>query len=237
MSDDPDDVVPPPPRWPPRSEAAKKRRRELYLARAEDRLASRRAIEEREILRRYDELKAAMKRVGLRIGPVADIARQLDDPIARFEMLKARVLRWDALWSVTLRKRETRGKIIIGGAVLAKLADLAEDALSDQAFLVEIVALLDARVPRVRDRKVVRELLTGASGPEAALPLRPGGPLDEDLEQALEAIGDGLAAFERRTGAGSSDDDFAYDHDDGDEADLRAWTDAEGPDGCEEPGA
>lgn len=193
------------------SEAAKQRRKELWVARADER----RAVEERAILRRYDELKASMRRVGLRIGTIADIARKLDDPAARFEMLKARVERWDALWSITLRKRETRGKIIIGGAVLAELADLVMEDQADRDFRASIIAILDKRVPRVRDRLVVRELLSGAEQGEVRLPLRPGGPLDETLEQALAAIGETLAAFERGAVGGGH-----YDHDEGDEADL-----------------
>jgi len=194
----------------PRSEAQKRRRTELHLARVDDR----RAVEERAILTRYKDLKAAMRRAGLRIGPISDIPRKLDDPIARFEMLRARVERWDALWSITLRKRETRGKIIIGGAVLARLADMIESDQTDRDFLAGVITLLDERVPRVRDRLVVRELLNATDTGDVALPLRPGGPLDETLEQALAALGEGLSAFERgHVGGGHFGDN-------GDEADL-----------------
>ena len=197
----------------PRTEAQKRRRAELRLARADDQ----RAVEERAILTRYDELKAAMKRAGLRIGPISDVARKLDDPIARFEMLKARVERWDALWSMTLRKRETRGKIIIGGAVLARLADMIQSDQTDRDFLAGVVTLLDERVPRVRDRLVVRELLNATDIDEVALPLRPGGPLNETLEQALAALGETLSAFERGPVGGG-----CFAHDGGDEADLQS---------------
>jgi hypothetical protein len=208
-------TAPPPspktPKWPARSEAAKSRRKALYLARADER----RALEERALLRRYEELKGAMKRVGLRIGSIADIAHRLDDPAARFEMLRARVERWDALWSITLRKRETRGKIIIGGAVLAQLAELVMHDQADQAFLDSVIRLLDNRVERVRDRLVIKELLAGEGQIGSALPLRRGGPLNESLEDALAAIGEGLAAFERGPVGGGQ-----YDHAQGDEADL-----------------
>lgn len=200
-----------------RSDAAKRRRRELWLARADDR----RAIKERALLRRYEELKAAMRRAGLRIGTIADISRKLDDPEARFEMLRARVERWDALWSITLRKRETRGKIIIGGAVLAQLAELAMDDTAGREFVASVVRLLDERVPRVRDRLVVRELLAGDGVVDVAFPLRPGGPLDENLEEALAAIGEGLTAFERGPLGGGH-----YDHEEGNEADLRELVEA-----------
>jgi hypothetical protein len=203
-----------------RTEVQKRRRADLQLARADDR----RAVNERAILTRYNELKAAMRRAGLRIGPISDIVRKLDDPIARFEMLRARVDRWDALWSITLRKRETRGKIIIGGAVLARVADMTLSDQTEQDFLGSVVTLLDERVPRVRDRLVVRELLNATDKGGVALALRPGGPLDETLEQALAALGETLSAFELgRFGGGQLADDA---RDDGDlmervETDLR----------------
>jgi hypothetical protein len=204
------------------SEATKRRRKELWLARADDR----RAVEERAILRRYEELKGAMKRAGLRIGTISDIAKKLDDPAQRFAALKARVERWDALWSITLRKRETRGKIIIGGAILAQIAELVMDDQADREFLANIVAILDKRVPRVRDRLVMRELLSDAEQAEVALPLRPGGPLNETLEDALAALGETLSAFERGAVGGGQ-----YDHDEGDEADLRELYEAGGREG------
>jgi hypothetical protein len=196
------------------SQARNQRRRELWAARADDRRTDRQALQERELLRRYEELKSAMGRVGFRIGSLADIAKKLDDPDARFDAMKARVERWDALWSITLRKRATRGKIIIGGAVLAQIADLVMSDQADQEFVANIIALLDRRVPRVRDRLVVRELLGGEKA-RAALPLRPGGPLDEALEDALAAIGEGMSKFERAPVGGGQ-----FDHDEGDEADL-----------------
>lgn len=196
------------------SDARNQRRRALWAARADDRRAGRQALEERELLRRYEDLKSAMGRAGLRIGSLADIAKKLDDPEARFDALKARVERWDALWSITLRKRATRGKIIIGGAVLAQIADLVMSDQADQEFVTSIVALLDQRVPRVRDRLVVRELLGGEQA-RVALPLRPGGPLNEALADALAAIGEGMSRFEQAPVGGGP-----FDHDEGDEADL-----------------
>ncbi len=202
----------------PRTEAQKRRRAELHLARADDR----RAVEGRAILTRYEDLKAAMRRAGLRIGPISDIARKLDDPIARFDMLRARVERWDALWSVTRRKRETRGKIIIGGAVLARLADMTPGDQTDRDFMADVITLLDERVPRVRDRLVIRELLGATGTGDVALPLRPGGSLDETLEQALAALGESLSAFERgHVGGGRFGDNPE------DEADLTELVDIE----------
>ena len=172
----------------PRTEAQKRRRAELQLARADDR----RAAEQRVILTQYEDLKAVMRRAGLRIGPISDIAGKLDDPIARFEMLRARVERWDALWSITLRKRQTRGKIIIGGAILARLADMIESDQTDRDFLAGVVILLDERVPRVRDRLVVRELLDATNTGDVALPLRRGRP---GFPTALATPGADAACF------------------------------------------
>jgi hypothetical protein len=90
------------------------------------------------------------------------------------------VQRWDALWSTPERKRETRAQIVLGGAVLAALAQAGQD----DGRVAWITAALDRHVLRVRDRITLRDL-TGLP-----LPLRPGGALDETAEQALKAIGD-----------------------------------------------
>jgi hypothetical protein len=169
----------------PRTEDQKTRRRALWRARDGDR----RALELQTLTRRYDELKVAMERLGVRIGPIDDLAQRHTDPVKRFEILKARVERWEALWMVTLRKRMTRGKIVIGGAVLAELGELVMEDVSDQGFLARVVDLLDRRVPRVHDRVIIKGLLAGPSGPAPALPLRPGGPLDEPIDAAMAALG------------------------------------------------
>jgi hypothetical protein len=177
----------------PRTAAQKLRRKELWLARADDR----RVLEERALQARYVELKAVMARVGVRIGAIADLADKVPDPVHRAEVLKARLERWEALWMTTQRKRFTRGKIIIGGAVLAEIEDLDLDAPDRRAFFDALVALLDARVPRVRDRLVVRDLLSAACRGPAPIPLRAGGSLDEPIEAALAAIGERPIAFGR----------------------------------------
>jgi hypothetical protein len=212
----------PGPRLKSRTQAQKERRKALWLARADER----RNVERLAILARYEDLKRAMARVGLRIGTIKDIDAKLDDPVERFEVLKARVERWDALWSITQRKRETRGKIIIGGAVLAALADLVDDAREGDETRAEdphghrawLFALLDERVLRVRDRGVVRELLMSADGHTPPLPLRPGGPMNESIEDALTAVGEGLSPFEQRAVGGGS-----YDHDSSEEADMAGF--------------
>ena len=102
----------------------------------------------------------------------------ITDDAERFAVLKARVERLEALWSVDRRKRETRGKIIIGGALLAELIDAV--SAGDQTLIATVLDVLDRRVDAVRDRLTVRELLGGAP-----LPLRPGGSLEEAAEEAL----------------------------------------------------
>jgi hypothetical protein len=183
----------------PRTEAQKLRRRELWLARADER----RTIEEHALTKRYDELKASMSKIGVRIGTVSDLAQGIEDPLKRFEVLKARVERWEALWAITLRKRMTRGKIVIGGAVLAELGELVMEDPTDQAFLAKVVDLLDRRVPRVQDRVIIRALLAGPGGGGEALPLRPGGPREEPVEAALAALGETPSVL----GGGRSDDE------------------------------
>jgi hypothetical protein len=175
----------------PRTEAQKLRRKELWVAREADR---REAAEVRS-LARYEELKLEMARHGQTIGTLAD-ALAIADPMRRSEVIKARVERWDALWSITLRKRDTRGKIVLGGAILAELAFLEGADEADREFRRRLVDLLDRRVLRIRDRLLVRDLVTPSSTGETALPLRPGGSLSEGLEDALKAIGEGFTAFD-----------------------------------------
>ena len=175
----------------PRTEAQKQRRKELWVAREADRqLAA-----EARCLARYEELKLEMARYGQIIGSLADVL-VIEDPTRRFEIVKARVERWDALWSITLRKRDTRGKIVLGAALLAETAFLDLDNPDDAAFRRRLVDLLDRRVLRVRDRLLVRDLLSGPTMTPTALPLRPGGQLDEVLATALAAMGEGLESFE-----------------------------------------
>ena len=104
-------------------------------------------------------------------------------------MLKARVERLEALWSIDRRKRETRGKIIIGGALLVELIDAA--AAGDRTLLTTLLDVLDRRVAEARDRLTVRELLG-----DAPLPLRPGGALGDDLQDVLRTMGEDEPDFD-----------------------------------------
>ena len=136
-----------------------------------------------------------MAAAGHTIGTLRDLDEKFaNDPLQRHEVMKARVQRWDALWSITKRKRETRAKIVLGGAVLAAMAQAGQD----DGRVAWITAILDRHVLRVRDRITLRDF-TGLP-----LPLRPGGALDETAAQALKAIGD-MGADLGRGGFGTPD--------------------------------
>ena len=124
--------------------------------------------------------------------------------------------RLEALWAINQRKRETRGKIIIGGALLAELADLPVEDRDD--LMERLVDILDRRVDRVRDRLTVRELLGNPP-----LALRPGGDLDEDAETALAAAGEQLPDFDAmaQSALAESEDEAAeWDENDAAEAEI-----------------
>lgn len=190
-------------KYRPRTEAQKQRRKELWAAREADRKAGRRLSEEDALTLRLEELEAALRdqgHVGIHNRRHVTPLDEIEDDVQRFAVLKARVERLEALWAINQRKRETRGKIIIGGALLAEAADFqVEDR---DALLERLVDILDRRVDRVRDRLTVRELLGNAP-----LPLRPGGDLDEDAETALAAAGEVLPDFDAMAQAALADDE------------------------------
>ena len=176
----------------PRTEAQKNRRKELWAAREADRRLGRRQSEEEALTHRLGELEAALRdqgHVGVHNRRHATPLDEIEDDAQRFAVLKARVERLEALWAINQRKRETRGKIIIGGALLAEAADLVVEDRDD--LLQRLVDILDRRVERVRDRLTVRELLGNPP-----LPLRPGGDPEEDAESALAAAGEALPDFD-----------------------------------------
>ena len=186
----------------PRTEAQKQRRQALWVARADDRLNRIRLSEHDALKVRFDELELALRESG-RGGvhserntiPLEDIA----DDDRRFHVLKARVERLEALWSIDQRKRETRGKIIIGVAVLAEAGEGLMHA--DSAMLAQLVDILDRRVERVRDRLTVRELLGNVP-----LSLRPGGDAFEGLDEALKVAGETLPDFDAMARSAMSDE-------------------------------
>ena len=181
-----------PSKYRPRTQAQKQRRQALWDARSDDRRERARVTEEDALKVRLDELESALRdagRVGVHSERNTIPLGEIEDADHRFHVLKARVERLEALWSINQRKRETRGKIIIGGAVLAEAAEGRMQ--NDSAPIAWLVDILDRRVERVRDRLTVRELL-GA----VPLPLRPGGDADEGVEDALTIAGETLPDFD-----------------------------------------
>ncbi len=176
-----------PSKYRPRTDAQKKRRQALWEARADERKARRVVDEEAELHARLEELQTALRDQGhngvhgrRHARPLEDI----EDDAERFMVLRARVERLEALWSINRRKRETRGKIIIGGALLAELVE--GFAAGDGELLQTVLDVLDRRVNAVRDRLTVKDLLGNAP-----LPLAPGS--------------DGLAAVARAPSEPSGD--------------------------------
>jgi hypothetical protein len=193
-----------PSKYRPRTESQKERRRELWAARAEARKAEQGQTEEARLLARLEELETALRDLGRSGVHARRHTRPLDeinDDAERFQVLKARVERLEALWSIDRRKRETRGKIIIGGAMLAELIDAI--GAGDTAFLASLVDVLDRRVEAVRDRLTVKELLG-----QAPLPLRPGGDPDEPVDAALARVFDGAPDFDAMVQSAMAEEDL-----------------------------
>jgi len=168
-----------------RTEAQKGRRRELWESRAEDRRARKQGDQEADLKARMAALETALRDHGHGGIHTRRNSRPLDDIVddaERFAVLKARVERLEALWSIDKRKRETRGKIIIGGALLAEVIDGV--GAGDRSMLTTLLDILDRRVDTARDRLTVRDLLG-----DAPLPLRPGGDADDPFDQALGEAG------------------------------------------------
>jgi hypothetical protein len=206
-------------KYRPRTEAQKQRRRDLWAAREADRNLGKRLSEEDALKLRLEELEAALRdqgQAGIHSKRHTTPLEAIEDDEKRFAVLKARVERLEAFWAINQRKRETRGKIIIGGALLAELADF--DVADRDQLLARLVDILDQRVDRVRDRLTVRELLGNAP-----LPLRRGGDLDEDVQHAIHAAGEDLPDFNAMAEsamAGDGDEAFRPSDVDADYADL-----------------
>ena len=181
-----------PSKYRPRTPAQKARRRDLWAARADERRARQTLDGEATLLARLAELETALRddgRNGVHARRHSQPLESITDDAERFAVLKARVERLEALWSIDRRKRETRGKIIIGGALLAELIDAAN--AGDQSLIATVLDVLDRRVEAIRDRLTVRELLGGAP-----LPLRPGGSLEEAAEEALRQASEAAPDFD-----------------------------------------
>jgi hypothetical protein len=181
-----------PSRYRSRTESQKQRRRELWEARADARKARQTQDVEARLRERMAELESALRdlgQVGIHNRRHARPLDDITDDAERFAVLKARVERLEALWSIDRRRRETRGKIIIGGAMLAELIDAV--TAGDTAFFASLLDVLDRRVETVRDRLTVKELLG-----HAPLPLRPGGDVDEPVEAALSGVFESAPDFD-----------------------------------------
>jgi hypothetical protein len=175
-----------------RTKAQKQRRKDLWEARAEARKARQTSTDEARLTARLSELEAALRDHGRSGIHGRRHTRPLDeiiDDAERFAVLKARVERLEALWAIDRRKRETRGKIIIGGALLAEVIDAV--SAGEPEVLASLLDVLDRRVAAPKDRLTVRDLLGGAP-----LPLRPGGDLADGLDDAVAAAMDEAPDFD-----------------------------------------
>ena len=174
-----------PSKYRKRTEAQKLRRRELWEARTDDRKALNQVDQEADLAMRMAALETALRdhgHSGIHTRRNSRPLSEIRDDAERFAVLKARVERLEALWSIDKRKRETRGKIIIGGALLAEVMDGV--GAGDRSMLITLLDILDRRVDAARDRLTVRDLLG-----DAPLGLRPGGDADDPFEQALAEAG------------------------------------------------
>ena len=186
----------------PRTQAQKDRRQALWDARADDRRQGQRLGEEARLRLRLDDLETALRdsgRGGIHKDRHTVPLDEIKDDDHRFHVLKARVERLEALWSINLRKRETRGKILIGGAILAEFAE--EKSETNSTLLAHLVDILERRLGRVRDRLTVRDLLG-----DTTLALRPGGDASESLEDALSAAGETLPDFDAEAESAMTED-------------------------------
>ena len=197
-----------PSRYRPRTEAQKQRRKDLWSARETDRKQGRRRSEEDDLRARLDDLETALRdqgRLGVHnrrhVRPLDDI----EDDAQRFAVLKARVERLEALWAINQRKRQTRGKIIIGGALIAEIADHFVEDRED--LLQRLVDIIDRRVDAVFDRLTVRDLLG-----DVPLPLAPGTSLEDALTSAVGENSNGLPDFDAMAESAMAEElDFAAD--------------------------
>ncbi len=77
----------------------------------------------------------------LRLPPIAELERAGD-------VDRARTARLEALAVATMRRRHTRARIVLGGALIAELRDAPDDMLARR-----LVAIVADRVWRARDRR------------------------------------------------------------------------------------
>ncbi|MBV9509575.1 MAG: hypothetical protein JO303_04760 [Caulobacteraceae bacterium] len=157
-----------PSKYRPRTEAQRQRRKDLWEVRAEARKARQAEAEEVRLHARLAELETALRDHGSDGVHRRRHSRSLEDienDAERLAVLRARVERLEALWAIDKRRRETRGKIIMGGALLAEMIDAV--AAGETEVLAGFLDVLDRRVEAPRDRLTLHDLLGGAP-----LPLR-----------------------------------------------------------------
>lgn len=117
---------------------------------------------------------------------------QIQDEDRRLLVWKARVERLEALLDQTERKRETRAKIVLGGALLAEARAGDEGA----ELMARLLDVLDRRVARPLDRKALADTLG------LAIQVLPGAtsPSLPDFEAMAKAVLDGETASAKGEG-------------------------------------
>nr|WP_295107971.1 hypothetical protein [uncultured Caulobacter sp.] len=131
------------PRRPPESEAARARRLHNLAVQLADR--------EHRAKSALANLSGGLPR---NRGHVTRLD-QIEDDERRLMVWKARVERLEALLDQTERKRETRAKIVLGGALLAEARTDGEGA----ELMARLLDVLDRRVVRPLDRKALADTL------------------------------------------------------------------------------
>lgn len=138
--------------------------------RAESQETRRRRLQALEVALADREHRAREALAGLRgslprnRGHVTPLAK-IEDDDTRLAVWRARVERLEALLDQTERRRETRAKIVLGTSLLAEAA-----ADPDDPLLARLMAIVDRRVHRPRDRLAIAETLGLAIAPLRARP-------------------------------------------------------------------
>lgn len=151
--------------------------------RRESEAARRRRLQALEVALADREHRAREALAGLSGSASRDRAHvkpltMIKDDETRLSVWRARVERLEALLDQTERKRETRAKILLGTALLAEAA-----ADPDDPLLARLLAIVDSRVHRPKDRLAMAEILGLAIAPLKARPV----PELPDFEAMAEA--------------------------------------------------
>ena len=145
----------------PAADVRSRRRPESAQARSRRLQALEVALADREHRAReaLSGLRGSLPRNRGHVTPLAKI----EDDDERLAVWRARVERLEALLDQTERKRETRAKIVLGTTLLAEAA-----ADPDDPLLARLMAIVDRRVHRPRDRLAIAETLGLAITPVKA---------------------------------------------------------------------